>query len=362
MIERLGLRRFKRFDTLDLPLRPLTVLTGTNGSGKTSVIHSLLLAHLASQSRAAVRLNGPFGLQLGEASDVLNQGAEEPTIEISLVTAQGEHRWLLEVSEKRSLHLDCVEFPEDFAKAFGRSGPTFTYLCAERLGPRLHLPVDAVAEEDVGVGSQGEYVAHVLARKDSSPVAQLRRLPGVKSLKHQTEAWAARIVHPLRVEASWPDGLTVSEMRFETHYGQSVRPPNMGFGVSYSLPVIVAGLSVPSGGILIIENPEAHLHPAGQSQIGRFLAQVASDGIQVILETHSDHVINGIRKSLAEGEIQLLPEQAVIHFFDHMEAAGAKQLEFKPDGTLSAWPPRFFDQSEKDLGELARLRRKKASS
>lgn len=358
MIERMELYRFKRFHSLSLVMRPLTVLTGTNGSGKTSIIHALLLSHLATQSRSAVKLNGPFGLQLGEAVDVLYQGAEAPDIQIHLHLDTGVRVWKFGVNdEKRRLHLECLELPESPADPIGLSGPKFTYLCAERLGPRQHLPVDAGADEEMGVGSQGEYVAHVLAMNDSRKIAEARRLPGLESLKHQTEAWAARIVHALRIEARWPEGSTLSELRFETGFGHRVHPPNMGFGVSYALPIIVAGLTVPSGGLLIVENPEAHLHPAGQSQIGRFLAQMAGDGVQVVVETHSDHVLNGIRKAIAEQEIELKSDACVIHFFDY-QVEGARQLEVKADGTLSAWPPRFFDQSEKDLGDLARLRKR----
>jgi len=357
MIDQLTLDRFKRFSHLDLLMRRLTVLTGTNGAGKTSVIHALLIAQLASLGRS-VKLNGPFCLQLGEGTDVLFQGAEDPTIGIQLLCSGQPFAWTLEVSERRVLYLDRVAAPEAVPFPFGHPGPALTYLCAERLGPRQHLPVDAVSEEDIGVGSQGEFVAHVLALKDSTRVSEGRRLPGLDSLKHQTEAWAARILHPLRIEAAWPEGLTVSEIRFQTSYGSGsrVRPPNMGFGVSYALPIIVAGLTVPSGGLLIVENPEAHLHPAGQSQIGWFLAQVAADGVQVVLETHSDHVVNGIRKALAGEGVTLRPEDSVIHFFDHQQE-GAIQLEVKSDGSVSAWPPRFFDQSEKDLAELVRLRR-----
>ena len=79
-----------------------------------------------------------------------------------------------------------------------------------------------------------------------------------------------------------------------------MRPTNMGFGVSYALPVITAGLLAPAGSLLVVENPEAHLHPAGQSRVGRFLAHLAASGVQVVAETHSDHVLNGVRLAAVE--------------------------------------------------------------
>lgn len=60
----------------------------------------------------------------------------------------------------------------------------------------------------------------------------------------------------------------------------------MGFGLSYALPIVVGGLVAAKDGLLIVENPEAHLHPQGQSNMGQFLAWLAGKGVQVIVETH----------------------------------------------------------------------------
>jgi len=70
-----------------------------------------------------------------------------------------------------------------------------------------------------------------------------------------------------------------------------------GFGLSYTLPVITAllvGTLIPNS-LVIIENPEAHLHPRGQTEIARLIALCAQVGTQIIIETHSDHLFDGIR-------------------------------------------------------------------
>ena len=81
-----------------------------------------------------------------------------------------------------------------------------------------------------------------------------------------------------------------------------LRPVHCGFGITQILPIIVAALSIPKGDLLLIENPEVHLHPAGQALMGQFLAEVAHSGIQVIVETHSDHILNGIRRAIKVGK------------------------------------------------------------
>ena len=84
MISELGIRNFKCFALLDLPLRDLTVLTGINGAGKSTVLQALLLARQAAENAGSqvVKLNGPYGLELGEAHDVLYPDADPPVIEV----------------------------------------------------------------------------------------------------------------------------------------------------------------------------------------------------------------------------------------------------------------------------------------
>lgn len=88
----------------------------------------------------------------------------------------------------------------------------------------------------------------------------------------------------------------------ENHYtkGDPVVATNIGFGISYVLPIIVTGLIAKPDTIMVVENPEAHLHPSAQSKIGQFLAVIAQSGVNVIVETHSDHVINGIQIATAK--------------------------------------------------------------
>ena len=123
------------------------------------------------------------------------------------------------------------------------------------------------------------------------------------------------------------------------------------------LPVVVAALSASKDDLLLIENPEVHLHPAGQAVMGAFLAKVAVAGVQVILETHSDHVLNGIRRAVKDGV--LLPEDVALHFFRlrrEEESDGAAQVQtpiLDRDGNVDTWPEGFFDQFDKDMDYFA---------
>jgi predicted ATPase len=365
MISELRIVGFKRFADETLTLAPLTVLSGLNGAGKTSVIQALLLARRAARKPTmSVPLNGPYGLELGSIQDVFNVNAPGNEIVFSFREGGSTVRFVFDSSDESLLHLPIKERPQQPPSPFGSSDRAFTYLCAERFGPRSVLGASANPLDELSVGSRGEFCAQILASHDvKEKVPPTRRHPARQDevsafLKYQVEAWLTDIIRPVELEATWYPGTTVTALRFRTPGADWVKAPNMGFGVSYSLPIVLAGLFGTAGGMLIIENPEAHLHPAGQSRMGVFLSLMAAAGTQVIIETHSDHILNGIRRAIGE-HMYLSSEAAMVQFLD-LEPDGnikAHALRINSAGALSDWPTRFFDQYQLDVAALSRVRR-----
>lgn len=117
---------------------------------------------------------------------------------------------------------------------------------------------------------------------------------------------------------------------------------------------------------IVVENPEAHLHPRGQAEIGKLLAKVAAAGVQLFVETHSDHVINGIRVAVKDKVVK--PEDVNIAFFERKEHLLSKdthepvsetystERDIKVDakGSLSEYPDGFLDEWNNQLMELIR--------
>ena len=154
-----------------------------------------------------------------------------------------------------------------------------------------------------------------------------------------------------RVTLSYSKNVQGNEIAFS--------PLNVAFGNSYILPIILAVLTAPENSLLIIENPEAHLHPSAQFRTGQLLALAAEHGIQIIVETHSDHLLNGVRvmaKAGMEGKGRTDAGKVEIHYIyqdkDHPELHLNERIVLEEDGTLDHWPQGFFDEWELALRQI----------
>ena len=361
MIRSFEIHNFKAFKDVTLRLSQLVLLSGVNSSGKSSVLQALRLAELAATHGPTVQLNHLMGLELGEATDVLNREALEQHIELAVHTDGGDERFRLVApdDQDRSVILDVLQLEPGTSS---RDWRIDTYLTAERIGPRDLLEVAPSGGNRVDVGVRGEFTAHTLARFDRRHVPDSLLHPSTAdgtlapTLGSQSEAWLSSIVRPTRVRSTWFPQASAAALRFRDLdvTADWVRPANVGFGLTYCLPIIVAALGSIPDSVFIVENPEAHLHPRAQSEIGRFLVRLAASGVQTIVETHSDHVLNGVRIAVAAEQL-LSTDDVAVHFFG---ASGASVTEITLDdnGGLSVWPPGFFDQAMEDLATVSRIR------
>lgn len=190
-----------------------------------------------------------------------------------------------------------------------------------------------------------------------------------KHLIDQVNAWLSVVSPGVRLSVTTTEvgSEKVYEMKVGYGEGEDIRwfdPKNVGFGISYTLPVVLTLLTSRQDDIVIIENPEAHLHPKGQAKMGELIARAVASGVQVFVETHSDHVINGIRVAVVEKILK--PEDVNIAFFERKEH-GAEQdggadrketyavvrnIKVDDQGSLSEYPADFMDEWNNQLMEL----------
>src|SRR6266478_6457221 len=170
MIDWLHLHNFKCFLSQRFDLKPLTVLCGHNGAGKSSAIQSLLIAQqagdIAVAETRAIPLNGPFEVQLGTVADVFSQDAEDRIMEISVTSEDRTSRisFRAEDEDLESRYLTATLNDHALPASLRQVGGfRFTYLSAERLGPRDTQPMQSRPRDKIVMGVRGEFVAEVLA-------------------------------------------------------------------------------------------------------------------------------------------------------------------------------------------------------
>ncbi|NJM68857.1 MAG: DUF3696 domain-containing protein [Scytonema sp. RU_4_4] len=364
MIRSLRLINFKPFENQFLEFRPLTLLSGLNSTGKSSVLQSLLLLRQSYQQgllpNIGLALNGEL-VRIGTAQDALFEGAgKEDPIGFDLVWENGfKGIWRFNYDrEVDVLNLASSPVAQEIYKSSLFSNK-FHYLHAERMGPRPFNEMSDYQVRRLGqIGTMGEYTAHFLGiyRDKDIPNGNLSH-PKAKSwnLSNQVEAWIGEVSPGTRLNITpKPD---VDLMSFQYSYGDSnpYRATNVGFGISYTLPIIVAVLASEPGTLILIENPEAHLHPKGQAKMGELLAFAASCGVQVVIETHSDHVLNGIRLAVHSGKLN--PKDVQLHYLQRQEKDGLAFTEvisphIDRNGRIDQWPDGFFDEWDKSLEAL----------
>ncbi len=353
-LEAIGVEGFKCFDDLRLDLGDLTLMTGFNGGGKSTALQSLLLIAQTLRSGLGVvlPLNGPL-VRLGTAGDVSPSTAKRAMA----FSASGQGS---DITLRPSLQAGERNLPlanDGGLTVDGELGALLahlTYLAAVRIGAEDAYPIP----EDThwrDMGHDGRFAPYWFERLALDDVDPRRSFPGLQgNFRKQVDAWLGYLFPGAAANVQNVASLSQMSLQFRlSELGSWRRPSNIGYGLTYAFPVIVALLAAPPGGLVVIDSPEAHLHPFGQSQMGRLLASFAAAGVQVIVETHSDHLLNGARLAVRES---VLPAKSLqIHFFQGATEVnhGVSQPSVGAGGEIYEWPPGFFDQGEKDLSRLA---------
>jgi len=379
MLKEIELGYFKCFERTALPLSPLTVLTGTNASGKSSVFQSLVLLRQTmrvDEWSKRLYLNG-VDLELGTVADVVDKVNGRFAFDIGIRSQDDSIHWRFDAQKKRdgfSIPINSVEIngqehnrefieanrlqflvPESLSsKTLTEQICGLTYLTAERTGPR---PTYELQDNEVAkvVGPRGDNAIGILHQNRDKEVSEgLVIEPKPATLLSQVGNRMRQFFQNTSIDVQKVQRTNLVTLGIRTsEQTDHHRPTHVGFGLTQTLPVIIACLNASPGDLLLIENPEVHLHPSGQALMGEFLAAVSASGVQVMVETHSDHVLNGVRRAVKKKITSA--SEVVIHFFQNREENESQVISptINDQGEISHWPAGFFDQFDKDLNYFA---------
>lgn len=431
MLTHLKLENFKIWrSTGPIRLAPITLLLGTNSSGKSSLIQSLLLIRQTVKGddpNVDLNLGNPDSddsVTLGQFKDILcrHAAASESTSATQLGI---EFRWAEQGQPETSTlfsarynkgpagsaELSFLRLGKDgqgfsvqrrkpgiyrlslavLAKSLGQSADfrpqrsfAFSASTLNKLGLRgeairpigpalldelsriIYLgPVRRLAQRDyVWAGRMPAHIGDDGAKAVDALIASGMARQLAKRRNHTVLAEAQlfdQTIHWLR-EMNLADGLSIRALGSSARYelliendGQVSNLKDVGVGVSQVIPVIVAALFAQPGHIVIVEEPESHLHPLAQSKLAELLAQLSKErNVQFIVETHSEHLFRRMQTLIAKQQITL--NDAAMYFVEREgKAARMRPLELDDLGRVKNWPEGFFGDALGETREQARL-------
>jgi len=374
MIKQIQLHNFKAHINSTLKMSNINIFTGLNGMGKSSVIQALLLLRQTFQKNMldkGIELKGNL-CSLGTAQDTINQSAENNLISFFLEFEDNKPaNWIFEIKQN-SLDSTYIQLQKDSIvdielKNISLFNNNFQYISAFRNGPMQDYAKDSSSVELFNQISQNEgrceLIAHYIDyfRKDRINENLKKESDDDNiDLIFQVKRWLEEICPEINIFVR--DSGTSYKISYNFDRGtgktatQEFKAYNVGFGISFALPIIVAALHSPKDSIVIIENPEAHLHPEGIAKLMELLCKAAKEGVQFIIETHSDHVINGLLVAVKKGIINNY--ETSVYYFDRektMHETKAIYLPVLEGGKIKQPPKGFFDRMNKDLKTLMNI-------
>ena len=367
MINNLKLKDFKIHANLEVQLGNMTILTGQNGMGKSSVLQSLLLLRQSCNPQTGLtglNLKGDL-TDLGGANDIECHSSSDGVLDIRLSSNDIEElafRFSYDVDSYETF-LPVIE-PTPQTNALANCSlftNNFQYVSAFRLGPQKGYERDTNIVQHQRqiskVNGQCEYAIHFLSHYGNKihciPALLFSENDENDLLETQVERWMQHISPRVNIVVT-PSGadfkLNYKFSREDNPMTEEMAAVNVGYGVTYVLPIIIAILSATPGSLILIENPEAHIHPKAQAELMKLMMKAAKAGIQIIIETHSDHIMNGALVSIVEEpEIIDLIKAYYFERDDKTHTSIPRQLEILKDGRISNPPKGFFDQIDIDM-------------
>lgn len=338
MIEKIAVRGFKNIKHQELDIKPLTILTGLNSTGKSTVLQAILLIskQVTEEQSVFAAHHIPDSFQT-----LRNIYENSKQINVSLGTSEGNIHYTL-----------CSDYselgPREPDMPLPEMEKNLYYLSAGRIGPEEFARMD---NQRIYCGENGSYLFGTFEREKSKPVIEtLIKERSSYTLSTQLNHWLSYILD-IKLELNTEKrNEQTAEVRFKSDGIPNLQPSQLGAGVSYLSKILILCLRAKANDTIMIENPEIHLHPAAQSRLGEFFAFVTRAGIQLILETHCEHLINRVQYEVFKKRIST--NDVAIYYKKGITVPYMK-IELDKNGRLvEEFPQGFFDATLAELLEM----------
>ena len=345
-----------------------------DGSGSRTVHAELEISGHALRSKALTHLAGKAEFSLkpkGRHSDKFDLVADIPGMDFSFTRTKGR-AWGLpgpvktyRFPDQARVYFRNSGFLADLEAAFEVALDRLHYLGPLREPPRRDYLWARSRPTDVG--EKGERtIDAIIAAQDAGEKQNLAWHGRLKPFPEIIAHWLRELdlINEFRVVEIAP-GSNRWQVKVRTRAdGTEAMLTDVGFGVSQVLPVITLLHYAQKGSTVILEQPEIHLHPLAQAGLADVIVHAATHrGVQVILESHSEHLLLRLQRRIAEERIEA--EDVALYFCDARDgASGIRPLELDTFGNIKNWPDKFMGDAftETAEAELARLERMRSTA
>jgi predicted ATPase len=334
MIKNVHIQNFKCLEYENLELGSLNILTGVNSSGKSSVIKAILL--MCEKLKAKKQ---GYSISTGDLFNTYRNkyvNAKEITLELDNVVCK--------ITDDSFSSIDM-------SLAVPIKDENMFYLSESRSGPEEI----ALRTDSLKIGDEGQFIFDLFEKIKDRPIHNSLIKTESQSLYQNLDYWMS-LIFGTDIELKTEKIFSNIKISYNFDKLENISPLQLGAGLSYVAKILILCLQAQPKQIVIIENPEIHLHPAAQSKLGHFFAHIASRGIQLILETHCEHLINRVRYEVYKNNI--MPEQVKIFYknshrepFIHFTINKSGKYQDK-EGNLVQFPSGFFDSTLNELLEI----------
>lgn len=370
MIKSMRIKNFKSIqDSGDIEFRPITIFIGGNNSGKSSFLQFLLMLKQTAESRntaSPLIVEGEY-VRLGSFEDFIygHETGKTLSVQSHIIRAGSSHPGVHDFSAEFAYDATAkrIELTKMESGRYGNSyqetdvGRDVTALRVELyhemkwvyylkpLRAEIQRDYKNTGETPSDAGLKGEQAVQVLFQDKFNSQTQ--------HLLEKVEQWFRVFGFGYEPELEELGGNNYRLMWRDAKTNLRVNLADSGFGISQVLPIIVQGFYAPPRAQFIIEQPEIHLHPKAQAELGDLIVDIAGleSGEQqrtLLIETHSEHLIRRLQRRIAENKIQ--KEDVAVYFVEATENGSTfRRLELDEYGRFKAWPEGFFAEDADEM-------------